>query len=109
MRIEQVLEAAPYRLTSTQQEVIATISASATPVAAYDATSGSQNLLNARKALETLGAVSISGNGVELTQRGQQYALDYDIVDETGELTENGQELVSNAEEDKGEWQATQP
>ena len=109
MKIKDILtENVPYRLTSTQQSVIAIVVASPTPVSAFDATSGSQNLINARSTLGELGALTVSGRGVSLTSTGEQYASDYNIVDEFGELTDNGSELVKDAQDDKQTWQSTQ-
>lgn len=82
------------RLTNNQKRVIAKIKASPTPKVALEEISDDQNLIAARNMLVKLGLVEIVAGEVFLTDSGEQMAVDENIVDEAGELTQTGNELA---------------
>lgn len=92
-----------YRLTQTQQEVLALSFASPTPQIAYNQTVGAENLYSARGSLEEWGFVDISNNAVHLTDKGKDALTSYGIV-VNNELTDYGEKLIRIANDDAEEW-----
>jgi predicted transcriptional regulator len=93
-----------YRLTRTQQEVLALIYQAPTPETAYNATMGAENLHTARTSLVEWGYVIVEDdNTATLTAKGDDQLKSYGIVT-NGELTEYGTELTSTASAEKETW-----
>lgn len=85
------------RLTDSQKRVIAKISAAATPTVAGEEISKDANLVAARNMLMKLGVITFVDNRAEITDKGNQLAVEENIVDEQGELTELGNKLAFTA------------
>lgn len=88
------------RLTQHQMKVLAMILASPEGVAPDEDISKGPNLTTARKLLTKLGMITHDGdNKYSVSETGMKVAKDENIIDETGQLTEVGNELAY--EEDK--------
>ena len=91
-------------LTSNQKRVLAKIAASPTPKVAGEEVSGDQNLVGARDQLAHLGAIEFVAGEATMTDKGQQLAKDANLVDDSGQLTPDGEALAytsSMGKEDK--------
>jgi hypothetical protein len=91
-------------LTSNQKRVLAKIAASPTPKVAGGELTGDQNLATALDQLANLGAVEHFSGEVTMTDKGQQLAREENIVDDSGQLTPDGEQLAyttSTGQEDK--------
>jgi len=94
-------------LTDIQKEVLCKISASPTPQVAYETlsqvpSSVSDNYATARDTLEHIGLISVLEGTVEVTDKGREVMRDENLIDDTDELTELGQQLAdANTEKAK--------
>jgi predicted methyltransferase len=96
------------QLTNTQMGVLCIIKTSPTPEVAYENITGTENVMSATQLLQKLGIVSINGNAAYLTQTGEEIVLKYDLVDETGKLTERGKGVMETLEADKQQYQMSE-
>jgi len=92
-------------LTSTQLGILATIEDAPTAEVAHERISGTLNLIIARNMLVDLNLITLSENKVALTDAGKTVSKSYNIVDETGGLTDRGQELVDQLTQDRDEYE----
>lgn len=106
--LQELINPATVSLTNTQQGCLIVIKMSATPEVAYESTNGSDQTVYARKALRTLGLVQIGGNKTALTQTGQQVLLNYNLTDETGQLTDRGTQVLDNYNKQYGDIEQSQ-
>ena len=88
------MRATNIRPTQNQKQVIAKIAASPTPQVAAGEISSNVNIVAARNQLMNLGIVAFADNQATLTALGGQIAVEEDIVDQSGQLTANGQKLA---------------
>jgi hypothetical protein len=91
-------------LTSNQKRVLAKIVASPTARVAGGEVSGDRNLAAARDELARLGAIEFVGNEASMTEKGEQLARDENLIDDAGQLTQDGQALAytdPDGQEDK--------
>lgn len=91
-------------LTDNQKRVLAKISASPTPKVAGEEVSGDQNLVGARDQLAHLGAIEFVAGEATITDKGMQLAKDANLVDDSGQLTPDGEALAytsTTGKEDK--------
>lgn len=103
-KIKEIMEAGvPPSLTDVQKGMLVTIFTSATPLQAFDTSNGSRNTVAARDELVRMGLAAKHGNELGLTDEGQQALINNNLVDETGELTEEGQTQLDNFETNKTE------
>lgn len=86
-------------LNDTQKAVLLITHISQSGQMAFDNTASSDNLLTARDILVKLGALTMGDNVVALTSRGQSMLNYHNLVDDMGELTEDGQKILDNSEE----------
>lgn len=97
MRIlQEIINPNTVNLTNTQQGVLITIRLSPTPEVAYQSTNGAQQLVYARNTLRMLGLIKVGGNKVVLTNTGNNVLVNYNLTDETGQMTERGQQIMGN-------------
>lgn len=94
--LQEIINPNTVSLTDTQQGVLITIKMAPTPEVAFETTNGSQQSVVARTALRTLGLIKVGGNKTILTQNGQHVIVNYNLVDETGQLTERGTGVLNN-------------
>ena len=81
-------------LTATQKGILAILYNTPTPEAAFETTNGLPSLVTARNLLERLGLIRVGGNRAALTDAGQQAVVANNIVDETGQITDEGSALI---------------
>lgn len=89
------------QLTATQKAILATIAIAASPEVAYENCNGVQSFLIARNGLRILGLIRIGANTLHLTDAGQNALVTNDLIDETGQPTEEGQKLVDAMQKEK--------
>lgn len=82
--------------TDNQKRVLALIANAATPSVAAQSISTDANLVAARNMLMKLGAITFSNGEAEMTDRGTKVATDENIIDQSGQLTPAGQQLVGS-------------
>lgn len=84
------------RPSETQKQIIALIIAAPTPRVAGDDISQTPNLVAARDILAKLGMINFDMGNAELTEAGSALAVDQNIADESGMLTDYGTQLVGS-------------
>lgn len=82
-------------LIDTQKAVLIICAVSATPEQAYETTIGNTNLVSARNLLARLGYINIIQNRLELTNKGDEALIEYNLLDETGNPTETGNNILN--------------
>lgn len=89
--LQELINPNSVNLTNAQMGVLISIKISPTPEVAYESTNGSDKAVYARNSLRTLGLVQVGDNRVVLTQYGEQVLLNYNLVDDTGQMTDRGE------------------
>jgi len=89
--LQEIINPNTISLTNTQMGVLITVKISPTREVAFENTNGSESSVYARNSLRTLGLLRVGGNKVALTPSGDQVLINYNLVDETGQMTEHGQ------------------
>ena len=79
------------QLSGAQKYVLAKLIAVETPLNAYEAVSRGQNVVAARDMLTKLGLMTFSENDAQITEQGREAMRKENLLDEMGELTEEGQ------------------
>lgn len=87
-------------LSDAQKTVLVMAQESATPKQAYAATTGSDKLVYARDSLVKLGYLILSNSQLSLTPAGQNAVVQYNLVDETGQPTDDAIKLLQAANTD---------
>ena len=86
-----------YQLTDTQKAVLIIVFMSVTPEQAYESTIGTRSVVNSRVILIKLGLLTSSGpHKLFLTELGEKELVNYNLIDEQGELTELGSTILAN-------------
>lgn len=95
------------RLTDTQKSVLLSIYAAPTPETAYDTTTGSENVSQARNQLRSMGLVAVDDNSnrAGVTDEGQTALANNNLIDDTGQLTDEGQQVLSQQTAIKDEFE----
>lgn len=95
------------RLTNTQKSVLLSIYAAPTPETAYDTTTGSENVTQARQQLRSLGLINVDDNNSRagVTDTGQETLVNNNLIDDTGQLTEEGQQLLDQENKIKDDFE----
>ena len=95
------------RLTDTQKSVLLSIYAAPTPETAYDTTTGSENVSQARNQLRSMGLVAVDDNSnrAGVTDEGQTARANNNLIDDTGQLTDEGQQVLSQQTAVKDEFE----
>ena len=94
------------RPTQNQKSVLAKIKAAATPKTAAADISKTSNLTAARDMLEKMGLITISQEeGAVVTDEGEQVMIDQNLVDESGELTDEGNKAAFGDEKPQEEME----
>lgn len=90
--------------TQNQLTVLAKIVANKDhPAKAASEISGSENLVSARNMLMKLNVITYSDTSAALTEKGEQLAKEQNIIDDSGNLTDEGQKLVSGDQPQQGQ------
>lgn len=94
------------RLTDTQKSVLVSIYAAPTAETAYDTTTGSENVIQARQQLRGMGLINVddSGQRAGITDAGQEMLVNNNLIDETGQLTDEGTGMVDQTDTVKSEF-----
>lgn len=82
------------RLTANQKRVLAKIFASPTPKVAGGEISDNRNLAGARRELERLGAIEYVAGEATVTDKGTELAKSENVIDDAGQLTQDGEMLA---------------
>ena len=60
------------------------------------------NLLGARDTLAKIGLIEISDNAISVTPKGEEVMRDEYLIDETGQITQKGEEILQSEEGEMG-------
>lgn len=95
------------RLTNTQKSVLLSIYTAATPEMAYEAMTGSDNVAQAGQQLRSMGLINVdsSGSRAGVTDTGQEALTNNNLVDDTGQVTEEGQQMVDQQTQVKADFE----
>lgn len=100
MKLEDIIkEQEEISLSSMQKYILIAIHTSDTPVLAFDRIRDTESDTVASDMLSRYGFIKLYDGQAELTGKGQQALISYGLVDESGEVTDVGQEIVDNYEE----------
>ena len=104
--IKEILSERNLNLDNTQKAIIASMAIAPTPQMAYGVVTGARNAVSARKQLERARLIRVDDENrrAELTQDGRDVLTSENLLDDMGELTDRGQELVARYRVDRGEW-----
>lgn len=101
---EYLEEAVLKNISDFQKGLLASITQAATSDQAYQLGIGSQNSMAAMHQLQMMGYVTINGKNVGLTSTGRQAALQNNLIDNTGIVTEEGKIQIDNFNHNKQEY-----
>lgn len=95
------------RLTDTQKTVLLGIYTAPTPEMAYETMTGSENVTEAGKQLRNMGLINVDSNGgrAGITDRGQETLANNNLIDDTGQMTEEGQKVIDQQQAVKTEFE----
>lgn len=95
------------RLTDTQKSVLLGIYAAPTPEMAYDSTTGSENVAQAKNQLRSMGLINVDDRGhrAGVTDEGQQALANNNLIDDMGQLTDEGQQTLDQQTQVKDEFE----
>lgn len=95
------------RLTDTQKSVLLGIYAAPTPEMAYEVTTGSDNVSQAAQQLRGMGLINVDSSGARagVTDGGQEALVNNNLIDDTGQVTDEGQQVLSQEAQVKDEFQ----
>lgn len=95
--------------TENQKRVLAKIIAAPTPTVAAEEISNNANMVAARNMLMKLGVITFGAGEASLTDKGEQIAREENIADESGQLTDVGQQLAYGEQKQGGETEPPPP
>jgi hypothetical protein len=101
---EYLEEAIQRNLSDFQKGLLASLTQAATGEQGYMTAVGSQNSIAALHQLQMLGYVTVYGRQVGLTSTGRQAAVQNNLIDQTGKLTPEGQQQVTDFTKNKQEY-----
>jgi hypothetical protein len=104
--LKDILEESTLNLDNTQKAIIVYMKVAPTPKMSYGIVTGARNSVSARESLESSGYVVIDDERKEasLTPRGVNVLTSENLIDDMGEVTERGQNLIDRYIIDKQEW-----
>lgn len=82
-------------LTDSEKYVLIIGAVSQTPEQAYAATVGLQNLVISRNILGKLGFINITDNKLNLTDKGRDSLVAFNLVDDSNQPTETGNLIIN--------------
>ena len=92
-------------LSDAQKTVLAITNFSATPTQAFAATTGSDKLVYARDSLVKMGYISLNNGQLSVSPSGQNALVQYNLIDQTGQATDNAVNLLQAARNDSVDTQ----
>lgn len=87
------------RLTDNQKKVMTRIVSAPTEKLAAETISKGRQLVTARDILDKLGMIEFRDGSATLTSDGEQLLKDYNLIDDMGELTDEGSEFAFDEED----------
>lgn len=96
MKIKDLFEQAEITLSSTEKYILLVIYTSQTPVLAFDRIRDEQNKVIASDILNRYGFIQLGSGTASLTEKGKQALESYGLIDDTGNVTDIGEELTAN-------------
>lgn len=81
-------------LSNTQKLALAAVISAPTTQMAYESISKNQQMIAARNFLVRIGALASSVGSAKLTETGNDIAMNHNIVDQTGQLTDDAKQLL---------------
>ena len=95
MKLFQLVES--ITLNHHQRYILLQIKLASTPTLAFEQVNKSEADVKATEMLRRVGLIRISEerNTAELSETGERAVVEYGLVDETGEVTEIGEELLA--------------
>lgn len=100
MKLQQILEQAELTLSSMQKYILIVIHTSQTPVLAFDRIMDTESDKISSEFLDRYGYIKLYQGQAELTPKGSQALVSYGLVDDSGDVTEIGQDIVDNYEDE---------
>ena len=101
MKLEDILrEQEEISLSSMQKYILIAIHTSDTSVLAYDRIRDTESDTVASDMLARYGFIRLNNGQAELTEKGRKALVYYGLVDEGGEVTDIGQQIVDDYEEE---------
>lgn len=95
MNLNEVRVLTTVRLSETQKIVMVRVVSADNPHVAYESLNEGRNLVAASKELTQLGLLEIMQGEANITDKGTQVLTNEGLVDEMGELTEEGQKYAT--------------
>ena len=104
--LKDIIHEKRLNLDNTQKAIIASIRVAPSPEMAYGVLIGARNSTTAGDDLVRAGYIRINNTlkQAELTTLGEKVLINDNLTDETGELTDRGEELVARFRSDKKDW-----
>lgn len=90
----EVIDPSQIRLSNTQKAVLVSIYSAQTPELAYEAATGSEAITSAKDFLLRHLLIREGNGQLATTSEGLEVLENNGLVDETGEITENGKKLI---------------
>lgn len=91
------------RLTDIQKAVLLTVFVAQTPQLAFEATTGSEHIIQSRDFLAQNSLITLSSNAAKITSFGLDTLIANGLIDEMEQVTELGQKLLEWFEVEKRE------
>jgi hypothetical protein len=95
MKINEVRVLTNVRLSETQKIVMTRIVAADNPHVAYEGVNEGRNLVSSAKELVQIGLIELFQGQANITDKGNQVLQNEGLTDESGELTEQGDQYAS--------------
>ena len=87
--------------TETQKHIMLLIKTAPTEKVAYENVSHGRQKIAARDLLARLGLIVYDNDEAEVTPEGEKLMQDYNLIDEMGEPTEEGEEIINKHQEEE--------
>lgn len=104
--LTEIINEQRLNLDNTEKALIASISISPTPSMAYSAFTGARNSVEAANTLVRSGYIDIdrTNNQATLTDLGKEVLVSDNLTDESGQLTDRGEQLVNSYRRKQDGW-----
>lgn len=99
-----LFEAISKNLSDFQKGLLISVIQSATPEQAYQSVVGSQLSLSALYQLQIMGLVVLHGKSVGVTTTGRQMAIQNNLIDANGQITDEGKHQFDEYQRNKKEF-----
>lgn len=105
--LKKIIKEQTLNLNNAQKGIIASMAIAPTPQMAYGVVTGARNAVAEKRTLQAAGYIRVNDTEktAELTDEGKDVLTSENLLDDTDQLTDRGEELVAQYREDTGEWQ----